>query len=71
MDKFIASLLTEHRGTCIGVLVGLLISILFITVGFWQTLLVLVFIAVGYVAGRSLDDPEFAERVFGLFKKKE
>ncbi|MDO4540908.1 MAG: DUF2273 domain-containing protein [Syntrophomonadaceae bacterium] len=69
MDKFIATLLTEHRGKCIGALIGLLVSILFITAGFWQTMLVLVFIGLGYVIGKSLDDPQFAERIIGLFKK--
>lgn len=69
MEKFLATLLTEHRGKCIGILSGLLVSILFITVGFWQTLLVLLFIAAGYVIGRSVDDPAFAERVLNLFKK--
>ena len=69
MSNFIVWLFTEHRGKCVGVLFGLLIGILFITIGFWQTLLVLLLIGVGYIIGKSWDDPEFAERIINIFKR--
>lgn len=56
MEKVIAYLLTEHRGKTIGVSLGLLASILFISFGFWRTLLIFFCILAGYYIGRMIDD---------------
>lgn len=56
MEKVIAYLLTEHRGKTIGVSLGLLASILFISFGFWRTLLIFFCILAGYQFGKMIDD---------------
>jgi len=56
LDKVIVYILTEHRGKTLGVTLGLLASILYINFGFWRTILVGVFIFVGYQIGKKLDD---------------
>jgi len=55
-EKLIPFLLIEHRGKTIGVLLGLLASILFVTFGFWRTIFIIICIAVGYFIGRQLDE---------------
>jgi uncharacterized membrane protein len=48
--------MTEHRGKVIGVLLGLLASILFISYGFWRTIFIMFCIFVGYYIGKKIDD---------------
>ncbi|HOQ09078.1 MAG TPA: DUF2273 domain-containing protein [Syntrophomonadaceae bacterium] len=55
-EKLIPFLLIEHRGKTIGVLLGLLASILFVTFGFWRTIFIIICIAVGYFIGKQLDE---------------
>jgi len=39
-EKYFSYIMTEHRGKAIGVTLGLLASVLFISFGFWRTLFV-------------------------------
>jgi len=69
-EKIIADLLEYHRGKLIGVLLGLVASILFITFGFWRALLVFVLIGIGYYIGKRLDENKsFDTWINKLFKK--
>ena len=60
----------ENKGLFIGMCIGLTIAILFLTIGFWATLLVLVCVGVGAFFGAN---PQARERVSdwftSLFKK--
>ena len=55
-EKLIVYLMTEHRGKVIGVLLGLLASILFISYGFWRTMFIMFCIFIGYYIGKKIDD---------------
>jgi len=55
-EKMIVFLVTEHRGKVIGVLLGLLASILFISYGFWRTMFIMFCIFIGYFIGKKMDD---------------
>ncbi|HPT69004.1 MAG TPA: DUF2273 domain-containing protein [Syntrophomonas sp.] len=55
-EKIIVFLVTEHRGKVIGVLLGLLASILFISYGFWRTMFIMFCIFIGYFIGKKMDD---------------
>jgi len=55
-EKMIVYLMTEHRGKVIGVLLGLLASILFISYGFWRTIFIIFCIFIGYFIGKKIDD---------------
>ena len=54
-EKWFQFLLVEHRGKTIGVLLGLLASILFVTFGFWRTVFIAICIGIGYLIGKQLD----------------
>lgn len=72
MEKFLLSLISEHRGKTIGVLIGLLASILFISYGFWKALFILVCIGLGYFIGRKIDENKnFDLWLKQIFKDKE
>ncbi|KJS84893.1 MAG: hypothetical protein JM58_09975 [Peptococcaceae bacterium BICA1-8] len=71
LGKIIEELLTHHRGKTIGILVGLIFSILVITVGLLETVFITVCIYVGLIIGKRLDDNEsFNDLVQKLFKDK-
>lgn len=47
-----------HRGRMAGVLVGLIIGIMFLTLGFLSTVLLLILMSCGYLLGKKVDDKE-------------
>lgn len=51
-------LLTEHPGKVMGALSGLILSLLYIWLGFIDTLVVLVFVSTGFYFGRKFDNRE-------------
>lgn len=56
LEKIFIYLMSEHRGKVIGVLLGLLASILFISYGFWRTMFIIICILAGYFIGKKIDD---------------
>ncbi len=70
-EKLLVFVLEEHRGKAIGILLGLIASILFISFGFWKTLFIILCIVIGYFLGKSLDDNKsFDKWLKHLFKDK-
>lgn len=55
-EKFFEYVATEHRGKAVGILLGLIASILFVSFGFWQTIFIMLCIGAGYVIGTKIDD---------------
>lgn len=54
-DKLTA--LKPYTGRILGVAIALIVAILFMTIGFFRTLLILVLAACGYGLGVFFDDP--------------
>ena len=72
MDDFL-NFCKEHRWAIICVLVGLLLLILLLSIGFWKTLLALLVLGVCFVIGLLLDKggPDSVTDFFkNLFKGK-
>lgn len=71
IEKMFLYLITEHRGKVIGISLGLLASILFISYGFWRSIFVIACIVLGYFIGKKIDDNSNIEVWFkNLFKEK-
>ncbi|CFX49495.1 Protein of unknown function DUF2273 [Syntrophomonas zehnderi OL-4] len=71
LEKLFMLIITEHRGKFIGILLGLLASILFISYGFWRTIFVIFCIAMGYFIGKKIDESaSFEIWIKNLFKEK-
>jgi uncharacterized membrane protein len=51
-------LLREHKGKCLGVLAGLFFGIIYLIVGFWDTLVLIILVSTGYAIGSKLDQKE-------------
>lgn len=63
----------NHKFTVLFVALGLILSILFFTIGFWRTLLLLVILALCFLMGYLLDQdgPDGIKEFFNkLFSKK-
>ncbi|MGD8191542.1 DUF2273 domain-containing protein [Brevibacillus ginsengisoli] len=51
-------ILSEHKGKLIGVAAGLFFGIIYLLVGFWDTLVFLIFVGTGFYIGKKLDHKE-------------
>lgn len=51
-------ILWEHKGKLLGILAGFLFGLIYLFVGFWNTLVMLVFIGTGFYIGKKLDNRE-------------
>jgi uncharacterized membrane protein len=70
-EKFLAYILQEHRGKTMGIVLGLIASIIFISYGFWRSLFVIFCIIVGYIIGKKIDENKsFDSWLKQMFKEK-
>ncbi|HBQ26721.1 MAG TPA: hypothetical protein DD791_10050 [Syntrophomonas sp.] len=61
----------QHRGKAIGIVLGLLASILFISYGFWRTIFIIICIALGFFIGKEIDEKKnFDQWLKNIFKDK-
>lgn len=71
MEKFIQTIFTEHRGKALGVLLGLVASILFVSYGFWKAIFIILCIMAGYIVGTKIDEDVDVEAwLRNLFKPR-
>lgn len=69
--EIIQDLWEKHRGKIFGLLAGLLFGLLVLTLGFWRTLLVGLFMAAGFVIGKRIDEKgDWRELYQDLFRRK-
>ena len=55
MNGSFLEFIKEHKFTIILVLIGLILSILFFTIGFWKTILLMLILALCFFVGFLLD----------------
>lgn len=61
----------NNKGLFFGLVIGLAVAILFLTIGFWATLLIAICVGVGAFLGSRPDIRERIAKWFtGLFEKK-
>ena len=69
MEAF-RSWIRENKGLFIGMCIGLLVAILFLTIGFWATLLIFVCVGVGaYLGSHPQVRESISDWFTSLFKK--
>ncbi|MFY9140936.1 MAG: DUF2273 domain-containing protein [Thermacetogeniaceae bacterium] len=54
--EIVQYLLDNHRGKLLGVALGLVVGLLIISFGFWKSLLVIIFVVIGYYLGSRVDE---------------
>ncbi len=50
--------LEEHPGKLVGLILGILVGIIFLLVGFWKTVIFIGFISIGLYIGKKFDNRE-------------
>ena len=48
--------ITNHPGKTVGASLGFLLGLFLITIGFWRTLVLVVFVVLGFFLGKRQDD---------------
>ena len=56
MLRFLIWTIDNHPGKLIGTSLGLFLGLLMVTLGFWRTLVLALFIILGFVLGKRQDD---------------
>ncbi len=70
MEAF-RSWIRENKGLFIGMCIGLLVAILFLTIGFWATLLIFVCVGVGaYLGSHPQVRKSISDWFTSLFRKQ-
>ncbi|MGS0764038.1 DUF2273 domain-containing protein [Syntrophomonas curvata] len=71
-ENILRIIFEQHRGKAIGIVLGLLASILFISYGFWRTIFIIICIALGFFIGKELDEKKnFEQWLKRMFKDKQ
>lgn len=70
-ERILSYILQEHRGKAIGIVLGLIAGIIFITYGFWRSLFIILCIVLGYLIGKRVDENKsFETWLKQMFKEK-
>ncbi len=68
ITRFSLWALNNHPGKFIGISLGFVLGLFVVTIGFWKTLVLALFIAVGFIIGKRQDDYQslsgWLERIF-------
>ena len=66
LEELYASLRLHWRSV-LGAVIGLIIALLFMIIGFWRTLLLVICVGMGWWVGRQLEDKERFARLLDRF----
>lgn len=56
ITAFLLRTLDEHPGKLIGTLLGFVLGLLVVLLGFWKTLVLFAFVILGFILGKRQDD---------------
>ena len=59
----------KHKGAFIGGVIGMVVAILMLIIGFWKAMLVLLLIGIGILIGMTLDGNSIIKDSVDKFKK--
>lgn len=63
--------LDNHPGKLLGTSIGFILGLLFVTLGFWRTLVLVLFAVIGFVLGKRQDEHKdlsaWVERTFNKY----
>lgn len=74
LKEYLLDLLSKNQGKIIGAVIGFILAVFMLLIGFFQTLLITLFILIGYFVGKKIDNKEdfiqFLDRILPSGWKK-
>lgn len=71
LSQFLIWALDSHPGKLVGTTIGFILGLFFVTLGFWRTLALLLFVLLGFFLGKRQDEHQdissWLERTFNKF----
>lgn len=58
LKEFLINVFSKNQGKIIGSLIGLILAILILIIGFFRTLVIVIFVFTGYYIGKKIDNKE-------------
>jgi Small integral membrane protein len=58
LKEFLLNIFSKNQGKIIGSLIGLVLAVFILLIGFFRTLLIALFIFAGYYIGKKIDNKE-------------
>ena len=58
LTEIFSDLWQTHRGRLVGIIIGLFLGIMILTIGFFSTLLLIFLMTCGYLLGNKIDNKE-------------
>ncbi len=60
LTRYISDFVNENPGKTVGAASGLVLGVLILTFGFWKTVVIILFIILGFIIGKMIDDGDAA-----------
>jgi uncharacterized membrane protein len=68
--RYILDWINDNPGKAIGLVIGFLMSVILLVLGIWKTILVGIFMGIGYLLGRSRDENvSIIDEINRIFKR--
>ncbi len=71
LTRYISDFVNENPGKSVGAVSGLILGVLILAFGFWRTVVILLFIILGFIIGKMIDDGDSGiEAIKNIFRRK-
>lgn len=71
LTRYISDFVNENPGKSVGAVSGLILGVLILAFGFWKTIVILLFIILGFIIGKMIDDGDSGiEAIKNIFRRK-
>jgi uncharacterized membrane protein len=71
LSRYISDFVNENPGKSVGAVSGLILGVLILAFGFWKTVVILLFIILGFIIGKMIDDGDSGiEAIKNIFRRK-
>lgn len=71
LTRYISDFVNENPGKSVGAVSGLILGVLILAFGFWKTIVILLFIILGFIIGKMIDDGDSGiDAIKNIFRRK-
>jgi len=71
LTRYISDFVNENPGKSVGAVSGLILGVLILAFGFWRTVVIILFIILGFIIGKMIDDGDSAvEAIKNIFRRR-